>query len=150
METREVEKHLDEFEKVVGIQEYLLKYPIDMLLSFDINNIQSKIEENIKQVFKFETLFLISDSKYIELKSLYQETLSEQFDWYKFEYDRSLSGNEIKEFYIKKDPKVKQVKRLLDKQKIQRDFFKLCISSFLRQGERMHDYIKVLEIKNNF
>lgn len=150
METSEVEKHLNEFEKVVGIQEYLLKYPVDMLLSFDLNNIKEKIEENIKQIFKFETLFLTSEARYLEMQALYDETLSEQFDWYKFEYDRSLSTQEIKEFYIRKDPKVKQVKRLLDKQKIQRDFFKLCISSFLRQGERMHDYIKVLEIKNNF
>jgi len=147
METSEVEKHLNEFEKVIGIEEYLLKYPLDMMLSFDINNIQDKIEENIKQVFRFETLFLKAESKYLEMKDLYDEVLSEQFDWYKFEYDRSLNTEEIKEFYIRKDPKVKQIKRLLDKQKIQKDFFKLCIKSFLRQGERMHDYIKVLEIK---
>lgn len=150
MNPQEAEKHLDEFEKTINIQEYLLKYPIDMLLSFDINNIKEKIEENIKQIYKFESLFLVSEFKYTELKSIYDEVISEQFDWYKFEYDRSLSTDEIKEFYIKKDPKVKQIKRLLDKQKIQRDFFKLCINSFLRQGERMHDYIKVLEIKDNF
>jgi len=128
--------------------EYLLKYPIDMMLSFNNENLLDKLKDNCDQLVRFEKLFLIAEAKYIEMEDLYQEVVSEQYDWYKFEFDRSLNTAEIKEFYIRKDPKVKQIKRLLDKQKIQKNFFELCIKSYLRQGERMHDYIKVLEIEN--
>jgi len=147
MEISELEKHMDNYEKSIGIEEYFLKYPVDMLMSFNSENIKEKIKDNVVQLFNFKKLFLIADSKYIEMEDLYQEVISEQFDWYKFEYDRSLSTVEIKEFYIHKDPKVKQIKRLLVKQKIQKNFFKLCIESLLNQGDRMHDYLKVLEIE---
>lgn len=147
MEVSEIEKHMDSFEKEIGIEEYLLKYPIDMLMNFNTENIMDKLKDNAVQLFEFEKLFLKAEAKSIELQDLYQEVISEQFDWYKFEFDKSLSTAEIKEFYIQKDPKVKQLKRLLDKQKIQKNFFQLCIKSFLRQGDRMHDYIKVLKIE---
>jgi len=147
MEVSDVEKHVDEFEKYIGIEEYLLKYPIDMMMDFNVENIKEKLKENILQLFKFKKLYLKSEAKLVEMEVLYQEVISEQYDWYKFEYDRSLSTMEIKEFYIQKDPKVKQIKRLLDKQKIQKNFFQLCIESLVIQGERMHDFIKVLKIE---
>jgi len=142
MEISEIEKHLDEYEKTIGVEEYLLKYPVDMMMTFNNENIKDKIKDNVAQLFNFKKLFLIAESKYIEMEDLYQEVISEQFDWYKFEYDRSLTTDEIKEFYIHKDPKVKQIKRVLVKQKIQKNFFKLCIESLIKQGDRMRDYIK--------
>jgi hypothetical protein len=146
METSEVEKHVDDFEKTIGIEEYLLKYPVDILLDFNIDNIKDKLKDNVAQVYKFEIRYLKAKAKYDEIMSLFDEVRSEQFDWYKFEYDKSLSTLEIKEFYIHKDPKVKKLKRLLDKQNIQKNFFKLCLRSFINQGTRMHDFIKVLEL----
>jgi hypothetical protein len=143
METSEIEKHMNEFEKSMDIESYLLKYPVDMLMDFNVENIKEKLKDNPKQLYNFQILYLKAKAKVIELEDLYQEVISEQFDWYKFEYDRSLSTLEIKEFYIHKDPKVKQIKRLLDKQKIQKNFFQLCIESFKNQGDRMHDFVKV-------
>lgn len=143
MEISEVEKHLNEVEKNIGLQEYLLKYPIDMLMGFNKENLKQKLEENAVKLFDFEILLLKAEARYIELKDMYLEVLAEQFDWYKFEYDKSLSTAEIKEFYLQKDPAVKKIKRLLDKQIIQKNFFELCIRSLIRQGERMHDFIKV-------
>jgi len=145
MEISEFEKHMNEFEKNIGVEEYLLKYPIDMMLTFNEDNINQKLIDNIEQLGKFEILYLKSETKHIEIIDLYEEVMSEQYDWYKFEFDKSLSYAEIKEFYIQKDPKVKQIKRLLVKQKIQKNFFKLCINSLIRQGERIHDYIKILK-----
>jgi len=143
METSEIEKHMDDYEKSIGIEEYFLKYPVDMLMNFNTKNIKEKIKDNCVQLLNFKKLYFIAESRYIELEDLYQEVISEQFDWYKFEFDRSLNTDEIKEFYIHKDPKVKQIKRLLVKQKIQKNFFKLCIESLLTQGDRMHDFIKI-------
>lgn len=143
MEISEIEDYLTDFEKSMGIEENFLKYPIDMLVEFNEDNIKEKIKENVKQIFKFKKLYYIAESKYIELLSLQQDIIGQQYDWYKFEFDRSLSMNEVKEFYITKDPKVKQVKRMLIKQQIQKNFFKLCIDSFIIQGERMHDFIKI-------
>jgi len=147
METSEIQKQIDEFEKNIGIEEYLLKYPIDMLLEFNNKNIKEKLKENSIKLYEFEKLYLENQIKFLKLQDLHHEIVSEQFDWYKFEYDRSLTTDEIKEFYIHKDPKVKQIKRLLDKQTIRKNFFKLCIKSFINQGRLMHDYVKVLEIE---
>ncbi len=142
MEASEIKKHMDEFEKTINIEEYFLKYPVDMLVTFNDDNIKTKLQENVDQVFKFKKLLFISEAKYNELEDLYDEVISDQFDWYKFEYDKSLNTLEIKEFYIRKDPKVKQIKRFLNKQKIRMNFFKLCLDCFLNQGERMRDYLK--------
>ena len=147
MEISDIEKHVDEFEKHIGIEEYLLKYPIDVLLSFNESTIKEKLKENVDLYFKYKVFDLKSTARLIELEALYHDITSEQYDWYKFEDTRSLTTAEIKEFYIRKDPKVKQIKRLVDKQKIQKNFFQLCIESLVTQGERMHDFVKVLKIE---
>jgi len=147
MKVSEIENKLENFIKSNKLEEYFLKYPVDMLLDFNKHNIKEKLEDNSNQIFKYKKLLFKATTKYNEIKTLHEEIIGNQYNWYKFEYNKPLTNEEIIKYFIKRDPQYTNTKRLLNKQKIKKEFFQSCVDAFINQGNRIHDYIKVLEIE---
>lgn len=144
MREEDVQKHIDEFQENMNLDELSLQYPIDLMLGFNKDNIEEKIRECAGQIAKFKMLHLKEYIKLQELQNILDRTICEQYDWYKFEHDRTLTKSEIESYYIPKDVKVTKLKRIVTKQNIRTDFFGICVDGFKHQLEMMHDYISLL------
>lgn len=148
MELSEIEDNLSEFWKLNGIEEYFLKYPIDMILDFNKTNIKEKLIDNTIQINNFKKLLLKAELKYKEFENVYQISMGEQYNYYK--NNTPSSDSEIENYHLAIDSKIIGLKQIQNKLKTKRDFFKTCIDTLIIQGERMHDYIKIIEIEKQF
>jgi len=143
----EVSSELCEFWELDGVEEYFLKYPIDYDVPIKEDNIKEKLLDNLKQLTKYEKLYLKSLERYIELRNIYKVTIAEQYDWYLYNFNKPIKPVEIKPYYLQKDPKIKNINKILTKLKLKRDFFKLCVDNYKLQSQQIHDYIKLLEMR---
>lgn len=146
MNEHEITKHMSEFDSDLGMDELLLKIPIDSMVAFNEKNVGEKLKENIVELTKYQQKYILEEARYLELQDLLERTCAEQFEWYKFEHERALENDEIQSYYLPKDPKVIKIKRMLYKQRLLRNFYKLCVDAFQQQSMRMHDFIKILKI----
>jgi hypothetical protein len=147
MELSEIEEHIFNLNKDVNIEKFLLKHPIDVIVQFDETNYKEKLSDNSKHFFNFKKLKKLSEFKYEKIKSILNKCKSEQFEFYKYEFEKELTDDEITDLYFARDEKILNIENELSQEQLKIDFFQICIETFLNQSERLKDYIKIIEIE---
>ena len=133
----------DEYDKI--IEELRSVHPIDEMVLFTELNIGEKLKENSFLLVKYSELLLKEKSILSVLEDKYDMLVGKQYDFYKFESERELSKPEIEKYYLPKDDKVRQMKKILRNQKARVDFFDTCVKSLNQMGWRMKDFISVIK-----
>jgi len=117
------------------------EYPIDEMVKFSELDLQEKLKVNSFWIVRFRDLYNRALSEYEHLEDLYEKLIGERYDWYRFESEKELDKYEIKNYYLPKDKKIIKMKKILARQKIKVDFFKMCLQGMEQQGWRMKSFI---------
>ena len=117
------------------------EYPIVDQVSFNQFNISDKLQENMNLKMQYDELY--DHHCYIleKIMEKYDEIKCKRYDHYKFNHDRVLSKTEIEEYYLKSDPQLKKYNKVIEKQKLKVNFFKLCKDSIDKLYWRMKQFI---------
>jgi hypothetical protein len=124
------------------IQELREKYPIEEQVKFNEFNIADKLRENTELKVMYEELYEREKSILSKMIDVYEEIRGKTYDYYKFDYDKVLQKNEIEEYYLPRNPKVKKAKELIDRQEIKVKFFKICMNAMDRMYWNMRNYVE--------
>jgi len=147
MELSEIKNLILDLDENIIVEEFLLKYPIDVSLKFDETNFKENLADINAQLFNFKKLKKLSQFKYEKIKSILNKCKSEQFEFYKYEFEKELSDEEIYDLYFPRDEKILTIEDELSIEQLKIDFFQICIETFLSQSDRLKDFIKILEIE---
>jgi len=122
------------------VDELVKEYNIYKLLEFDEFNLKEKIQNNSYLLMKFQDQLLKEEIKLDEYNELYEKLVGECYHKYRFEIDESLSKTEIEKYYLPRDKKIVQMKKILNKQKIRIKFFESCIKGIEKQYWNMKEF----------
>lgn len=127
------------------IDNLLLEYPIHDIVKFDESNVRDKLEVNAFEVIKYQELFFKEKNELDKITALKDKIIGEQYDYYRFRYDKVLTPAEVKSYYLPKDPKILNINRLLRQQQWRIDFFEMCYKSINSMGWNMKSYLQALK-----
>jgi hypothetical protein len=147
MELSEIKELIDGIDENINVEQFLLQYPVDQMVEFNEDNVKQKLSDNCMNIFKFKKLKILSEFKHKKIKSILEKCKSEQFEFYKYHFEKPLRTEEIIEFYFPRDEKIIKIEENLELENLKINFFQSCIEIFLEQSKRMIDLIKILEIE---
>jgi hypothetical protein len=147
MELSEIKELIDGIDENINVEQFLLQYPVDQMVEFNEDNVKQKLSDNCMNIFKFKKLKILSEFKCKKIKSILEKCKSEQFEFYKYHFEKPLRTEEIIEFYFPRDEKIIKIEENLELENLKINFFQSCIEIFLEQSKRMIDLIKILEIE---
>lgn len=124
------------------INELKEQYPILEQVKFNEFNINSKLMENTELYIKYQELYKHEQFIYNQLEEKMDHLKGQRYDFYKFENDRVLTKTEIEQYYLPRDPKIIKMNKIMDKQKIKMDYFKICMDSIEKVYWRMKEFLK--------
>ena len=122
------------------------KYPIDDMVKFNEFDISEKLQDNSYWIVEFRKELLKAQTEYEQLEEMLETLTGKQYDYYRFHSDKELDKTEIKNFYIPKDKKIVQMKRILARQKIKVEFFKYCVAGMEKQQWNMKNFLENLKV----
>lgn len=117
------------------------EFPIETLIQFNEFNIQDKLKDSAFMILNYRGLYQREKNKLDQIGALRDKILGERWDWYRFNSEKELKSNEIKDYYLPKDEKVIKVNKLYNKQQWRVDFFEACIEALINQGWRMKSFL---------
>jgi len=126
------------------VEKLLEEHPIIELVKFSELDIQEKLQDNPYLIVKYRELYYAELAKLESLQDKYDLLTGRRYDWYRFESDKELTKPEIEKYYLPKDKKIQQMKKILRNQEIRVRFFETCFKGLEQQGWRMKSYIDVL------
>jgi hypothetical protein len=132
----------DEENREIILKELKDEYPILKQCTFSEFTINEKLQENMKLRIQYNELYEHHKYLYDKLNDKKEELICDLYDHYRFEHDRNLSKIEIEQYYLPKHPKIKKMNKILEKQKLKMDFFKLCVSSLEKLYWNIQTYVK--------
>lgn len=124
------------------INELKDKYPIENECSFNEFNISDKLMQNTELFVFYKQLYDHEQFILNQLEEKMDILKAKLYDQYRFESDRNLAKSEIEQYYIPSNKKFLEMKRLLQKQQIRVNFFKLCMDSMEKMYWRMKEWLK--------
>lgn len=122
-----------EKEKEEILAKLMEEHPITELIQFNDINLQQKVQENTFMIVKYRDLWQREKAVLDELIDLYDKLVGERYDYYKFEQDKELTKPEIEKYYLPKDKKILQMKKIMRRQEIKVGFFEICFKAFEKQ-----------------
>lgn len=128
------------------LKELYEQYPIDEMVKFDEFSISEKLQENSYWIVEFRKELLRAQTEYEKLEDMLETLIGKQYDHYRFNDDRELDKTEIKNYYLPKDKKVIQMKRILARQKVKVEFFKYCVAGMEKQQWNMKNFLENLKV----
>ena len=132
---------MEDTEREEILQTLHSEHPIEDLVSFSEFNIQEKLTQNSMLVVRYRELYLRERNAMEKLIALKEKTIGEQYDFYRFQYDKDLKPAEITTYYLTKDPKIIQLNRLIRLQQIRVDFFQICADALEKMGWNMKNFL---------
>jgi hypothetical protein len=117
------------------------EYDVFGLLDYNEFNIKERIEKNPFLTEQFRLLLIKEKSNLMRLQNITDEYIGTLYDNLKHHNTISLGKVEIEKYYLPKDPKVIELKRLLIKQSIRVDFFEAVFEAFKTQGWLMKQWL---------
>jgi hypothetical protein len=140
------EKEQTEKEKREKLLEELYKeYPIDEMVRFSELDIAEKLQDNTYWVVKFRDLFFQAQADYEHLEDLLEKLIGQRYDHYRFHSDKELDKTEIKAYYLPQDSQILRMKKILARQKIKVEFFKMCVNGMEKQQWNMKNFLEALK-----
>ena len=128
------------------IKELLEEHPIDRIVSFSELDIHEKLSENSNTLVKYMELLNAEREQLYKTTALRDKIVGEQYDHYKFHYDKELKQSEIEKFYLPKDPKVIKANELVNRQSWRVDFFTMCVKAIDKLSWSMKSFLEALRI----
>lgn len=138
----------EEKERKEIIEKLLKDHPISEMVKFSEIDLYEKIEKNPYWIVKYREHYYNEVAKLEELEDIKEKILGKRYDYYRFEIDKNLSKPEIEKYYLPKDEKVLQIKKIIRRQKVRVRFFEMAYKVFEKMQWSMKNYIDVL--KGNF
>ena len=138
----------EEKEEKEIVKKLLEEHPISEMVKFSEIDLYEKIEKNPYWIVKYREHYYNEVAKLEELEDIKEKILGKRYDYYRFEIDKNLSKPEIEKYYLPKDEKVLQIKKIIRRQKVRVRFFEMAYKVFEKMQWSMKNYIDVL--KGNF
>jgi hypothetical protein len=117
------------------------EYPIESIVKFNDLNIQEKLKDSAFLILHYKGLYLKEKNQLDRIGTLRDKIIGERFDFYRFNYEKELRTNEIKDYYLPKDEKIIRINRLYQKQQWRVDFFEAATEALIQQGWRMKSFL---------
>ena len=139
-------KELTEKERREEILEELYNmYQIDEMVKFSELDIAEKLQNNTYWIVKFRDLLFKAQAEYDYLEGLLEKLSGQRYNYYRFDYDKELDKSEIKNYYLPQDPKIIHMKKILARQKVKVEFFKMCVAGMEKQQWNMKNFLDSLK-----
>jgi hypothetical protein len=122
------------------LDELKSNHDIESMVGFDNLNIQEKLQNNTFLMIKYKELYIREKAIYETLEDKYEKLKGMRYHHYRFESDLELKKAEIEAYYLPKDLKILQMKRILRMQKIRVDFFDTCAKAFEKRQWCMNTF----------
>lgn len=129
---------MEEYDKI--IEKLKNEHPIEEEVSFNEFNLYEKLEKNAFLLVQYGEFLNKERAEYEYIEGLRDKLIGQRYDYYRFEYDKSLQKTEIEKYYLVKDEKIIKMNSILNKQKARVDFFEICVSALTKQGWNMKSY----------
>ena len=107
---------------------------------------QDKLQKNPYLIVIYKEHYLKEKSILDKMISLKEKIIAEQYDHYRFNYDKELRPNEITTYYLNKDKKILQINNLIRKQQWRVDFFDMCVDGLTKQSWAMKSFLESLKL----
>jgi hypothetical protein len=117
------------------------KYKIEEYVLFDDINIQEKLRENAYMILHYKGLYFKEKNNLDKISEIRDKIIGKRFDYYRFNYNKELKSNEIKEYYLPQDEEITKINRLYKKQQWKVDFFEAATEALIQMGWRMKSYL---------
>lgn len=127
------------------LEELYNEYQIDEMVRFSELDIAEKLQDNTFWVVKFRDLLVKAQAEYEYLEGLLEKLIGQRYNYYRFNDDRELDKSEIKAYYIPQDSKVIHMKKILARQKLKVEFFKMCVAGMEKQQWNMKNFLDSLK-----
>lgn len=124
------------------VEDLRQQYPIEDQCSFNEFNINDKLMENTQLYVQYKQLYEHECFVLSQLQEKMDILKGNLYDQYKFESDRNLTKTEIEQYYIPGNKKFLKMKKILEKQEIKVQFFKLCVDSVEKLYWRAKEWLK--------
>jgi hypothetical protein len=121
------------------------EYPIEELVQFNEIDIQEKLQKSAYLIIQYEDLLKKEQMVYQDLENKYEALLGKRYNYYRFEIDKELQKPEIEKYYLPQDKQVRQMKKILLKQDIRVNFFKICVKGLNDMRWNMGTFSKNLQ-----
>jgi len=123
-------------------EELLDQYPINEQVLFNDFNIEEKLQGQLKLEMQYNDLYIDAQYVFDKIDDILIDKKCELYDYYKFEYERTLSKSEIEDYYIPKHKDIKIINERLELQMVKVNFFKICFSAVKQLRWNIHSYLK--------
>ncbi len=127
------------------LKELYEQYPIDELVKFSELNIADRLQDNSYWVVKFRDELAKALADYDQLEEMLGTLTGQRYNHYRFELDKELDKSEIKNYYLPKDEKLIQLKKIMARQKVKVEFFKFCVAGMEKQQWNMKNFLEALK-----
>lgn len=115
-------------------------YPIEDVVSYNEFNVQDKLQKHAYILIEYNRLYNVENAKLEDLYDKLEVLTCKQYDHYRFEHDRELTKVEIEKYYLPQDKKIRQLKRLIEKQKVRVEFFETALKGVEKMGWNMKTF----------
>ena len=127
------------------VEELKNEFPIEELVQFNEIDIQEKIQRSAYVIIQYDDLLKKEEMIYQDLEDKFDALLGKRYNHYRFEVDRELQKPEIEKYYLPSDSQIRQMKKIMLKQKVRVDFFKICLRGLNDMKWNMGTYSKNLQ-----
>jgi len=131
-EKEKPEKSEKEIKKKV-LNKLLVDHQIQELVTFSEIDIQEKLKKNPFMIIKYTELHHKELSIMDELQIKYDKLVGLQYKHYRFDDDKEWTKVEIEKYCLPADPKIIQMKKIMDRQSIKIRFFEMAYKAFEKQ-----------------
>jgi len=139
-----------EFNEALNIKtkiwnELYTEWPIVKEIEFSELNFLELLEKKEMLHLKYYDQLVNEQTKGQILEDKLDEVIGDRYDFYRFDYDKSLSPQEIKNYYLNRDSEVLNIKRMILYQKFKTEFFKMCVDNIYRLGFTVKEYADMIK-----
>lgn len=129
------------------IKKIMLEHPdLYSMLEFNEFTIKEKLEMNAYWYQNFRLLTIGEKRKLNQIKMIHDKYVGDLYHKLRFENDISINKIETEKYYIPRDPKVIEFKRLMMKQTIRVETYEAITDAFKTQGFTMNTFVKSMDM----
>lgn len=137
---------MEDKEREEVLQKLLQEHNIEEMVKFSDYDIQDKLQQNAFQIVKYRELYLKEKNDLDKLNALKEKIVGEQYDFYRFHFDKELKPQEITTYYFPKDEKILKINSLIRKQQWRVDFFDICVDALGKMAWNMKAFLESYKV----
>ncbi len=127
------------------MEELYSEHPLDTICAFSELDIHEKLSRHSQMVVKYTELLNTERAHLDRVTALRDKIAGEQYDHYRWNFDKSLKPAEISTYYLPKDPKVIKANTLVQRQQWRVDFFSMAVKAINSQQWNMKNFLEALK-----